>query len=204
MKTALIFGGAPCDAKMQPRPSKADLIVCADAGIKLAQEMGIVPDQIIGDFDSWQGELPEEMTQRYPVEKDDTDMLLAVKYALSQECRKIDIYGGLGGRLDHFLANVQVLRFLQQHGAEGVLLDEKHCITLQCGGSRRYPKRDGYFSLLCAGTVCRNVTISGTKYLLQNGDLHNFYPLGISNEIVEEYATVTIGEGELLVMYVKE
>ena len=85
MKQAVIFAGAPVQPEQQPPVPAADLYVCADAGVKLAQALGVVPDWIVGDFDSL-GSVPEgENVEPFSPMKDDTDILLAAKYALSKE-----------------------------------------------------------------------------------------------------------------------
>ena len=84
MKQAVIFAGAPVQPEQQPPVPAADLYVCADAGVKLAQALGVVPDWIVGDFDSL-GSVPEgENVEPFSPMKDDTDILLAAKYALSK------------------------------------------------------------------------------------------------------------------------
>ena len=83
MKQAVIFAGAPVQPEQQPPVPAADLYVCADAGVKLAQALGVVPDWIVGDFDSL-GSVPEgENVEPFSPMKDDTDILLAAKYALA-------------------------------------------------------------------------------------------------------------------------
>ena len=97
MKQAVIFAGAPVQPEQQPPVPAADLYVCADAGVKLAQALGVVPDWIVGDFDSL-GSVPEgENVEPFSPMKDDTDILLAAKYALSKGCRRLVFYGALGG-----------------------------------------------------------------------------------------------------------
>ena len=111
MKQAVIFAGAPVQPELQPPVPQADLYLCADAGVRLAQALGIVPDRIMGDFDSL-GNVPAgENVEAFSPEKDDTDILLAAKYALSAGCSRLIFYGALGGRLDHMVANLQMLRF---------------------------------------------------------------------------------------------
>ena len=132
--------------------------------------------------------------------------MLAVKQALSLGAEEIQIYGGLGGRFDHAIANVQTLRYLSEHGAVGSLCDAQNWMTVQTTGTvRQYPRRDGwYFSLLSLSDTCTGVTITGAKYCLQNGTLHANFPLGISNEIVVEQAEISLQTGTLLVLYTKD
>lgn len=203
--TAVIFGGAPVILDQQPPVPKADWYLCADAGVRLAEAMGITPHRMIGDFDSL-GQVPEgEYVTVYSPEKDDTDLMLAAKFAMAQGCDTLWFYGALGGRLDHTVANLQMLRFLAAHRVQGILVDENHWVTLQWDGTVRYPKRTyPYFSLFSMTETCEDVTLRGTAYPLEHGRLCGTFPLGVSNQILEEEAVVTVGSGELLVIYARD
>lgn len=204
MKRAVIFAGAPIEPSVQPPVPKAALYLCADAGMRLAQAFDICPDWIIGDFDSL-GEIPTGSNVAvFPPGKDDTDTVLAAKYALSKGCDELLFYGALGGRLDHTFANLQLLRMLADHHARGILVDEKHWVTLQRGGTVSYPKRDGYFSLFSWTETCEDVTLEGTEYVLWHDALSGSFPLGVSNRIIAEKAVVTVGKGDLLVTFAKD
>ena len=101
---------------------RAALVIAADGGLRHLEAQGLTADLIVGDFDSL-GRVPEgDNILRHPVEKDDTDMLLAVRTGLDRGYRVFVLYGGLGGRLDHTYANLQVLNFLASRGASGGLL----------------------------------------------------------------------------------
>ena len=205
MKLGVIFAGAPVQSDVQPTVPNASIYVCADAGVKLAQALGIRPDWIVGDFDSL-GSVPKgENVAVYPSEKDDTDLVLAAKYAVSKGCDRLVFYGALGGRLDHTIANLQLLRMLADWGVQGVLVDENHRITLQRGGTVCYPRCEGmYFSLFSLTEQCRDVTLEGVAYPLSHGMLTASVPLGVSNEIVAAEARVTVGSGDLLVVFAKD
>lgn len=205
MSCAVIFAGAPVNPSVQPAVPEAAYYLCADAGVRLAQAFHIQPDWIVGDFDSL-GSVPSgENVTVYPPEKDDTDIVLAAKYALSKGCDTLVFYGALGGRLDHTVANLQLLRLLADYGAQGILVDEAHWVTLQRNGTHRYPRRDGmYFSLFSLTERCEDVTLEGVAYPLSHGSLSASFPLGVSNEIVAEEAVVTVGKGDLLVIYARD
>ena len=197
----------------EERKGKKLLLLAADRGLDFFLETGLVPDIVDGDFDSLSGagkayleSLDHTEIVRLNPEKDDTDTMLAVKQALSLGAEEIQIYGGLGGRFDHSIANVQTLRYLSEHGAVGSLCDAQNWMTVQTAGTvRQYPRRDGwYFSLLSLSDTCTGVTITGAKYCLQNGILHANFPLGISNEIVAEQAEISLQTGTLLVLYTKD
>ena len=101
-------------------PGRPAFVIAADQGLRYLEEAGITPDLIVGDFDSL-GIVPQGANVvRHPVEKDDTDMMLAVKTGLARGYRTFVLYGGLGGRLDHTYANFQTLTYLARHGAVSV------------------------------------------------------------------------------------
>lgn len=196
-----IFAGSPeVGVPCLPIPDDAYML-CADSGLRLAELLGIKPDLVLGDFDSL-GKVPSDLPHMTaPIEKDDTDTMLAVRYALAKGYRKFRIYGAFGGRLDHTLANLQTLRFLHSQGAEGILIGINDYLTLQPSGTRCYPKLDGFsFSVFAAEQECTGVTLSGVYYPLTNAALTNTFPIGVSNQIIADHAEVTCGTGMLFII----
>lgn len=191
--------GTPCIAV----PPDA-YVLCADSGLRLAEQLGITPALVMGDFDSL-GEIPQQPYIQAPVEKDDTDTMLAVRYGLAQGYRSFVICGAFGGRLDHSLANIQTLLFLHRHGAEGVLAGVNDLVSLQeAGQEKRYPKGEGKsFSVFSLTEHCEGVCIRGVKYPLENGTLTMYHPLGVSNSITAEEAVLSCESGILLVVQSK-
>ena len=121
MKRGFIFAAGTFFG-LRKRPLPGDLVIAADAGYRVCQRLGIVPDLLLGDFDSM--EAPENFPniRRSPVEKDDTDTMLAGKTALEQVCDGVYLYGGTGGkRLDPTLANLHSLLSLRRRGARGYM-----------------------------------------------------------------------------------
>lgn len=206
MKTCYIFAGAPM-AQLPPLTLAEDrLILCADGGYTYAKRLGIAPDCLVGDFDTLQGPLPEDVEiVRHPVQKDDTDSMLAVKLGLARGCRSFVLYGAIGGRLDHTLANVQALLYLRQHGAEGKLIGASDTALLHPPGTRTYAAEDGaYFSVLALADPCIGVTLRGVEYPLTEATLTPSFPLGVSNHIVAETASVSLTSGLLLLVFSKD
>lgn len=177
-------------------------IIAADKGLEYLKKKDIVPDIIIGDFDSL-GHIPEENNIiAHTPEKDDTDMMLSVKYALTKGFKEIIIYGGLGGsRFDHSLANIQTLAYIAQHNAHGFLIGEKSTCTVIKNSkilfNKTWKKGISVFSL---GNMAKGVTLSGLKYELNDYDLTCDFPLGVSNEFTGVPATVGVNDGLLLVI----
>ena len=180
---------------------KDDYILAADGGLAHLQKLGLTPDGIIGDFDSL-GYVPQN-SQVFPVEKDDTDSMLAVRKGLELGYKEFILYGALDGpRLDHTIANLQTLLFLESQGAKGTLVGLRYLITTVKNGVLKLPlAENGIVSVFCLGEKARGVTIRGLKYGLENGQLDSSFPLGVSNHFVGKESSVAVEEGTLIVMY---
>ena len=177
-------------------------VIAADGGLRHLEALGVVPDLVVGDFDSL-GRVPEGGNIiRHPVEKDDTDMMLAVRTGLARGCRKFVLYGGFGGRPDHTYANYQTLCYLADHGAVGWLTGGGYVATALRNGTLHFPAScTGIVSVFCAGGDARGVTLQGLYYPLDNATLTSAFPLGVSNQFTGVPASVRVEEGTLLVMW---
>ena len=177
-----------------------DYIIAADGGCRHTEYLGLTPHEILGDFDSL-GYVPEG-AQVFPVEKDDTDAMLAVRRGLELGYRRFVLYGALDGpRLDHTVANFQTLQFLADHGAVGYLVGNTQLVTVVRDGCLEFPAgRQGNISVFCLGKDARGVTIEGLKYSLQNGTLTAGFPLGVSNHFTGVAAAIRVTHGSLLVI----
>ena len=200
MGKCLIFCAAGFDGLLE-QVNRNDFILAADGGLAHVEALGLTPDGILGDFDSL-GYVPEGSTV-FPVEKDDTDAMLAVRKGLELGYREFLLYGSLDGpRLDHTVANFQTLQFLEDHGASGYLVGKTHIVTVVKNGALRFPATaTGILSLFCMGADAHGVTIKGLQYPLHSGTLTAGFPLGVSNHFVEQAAEISVEEGSLLVIY---
>ena len=183
-------------------PGERDYIIAADGGYALLHRRGIVPDLVVGDFDSL-GTAPEHPNVvRLLAEKDDTDTMLAVRHGLRLGYKDFVIDGGLGGRLDHTIANIQVLAYLAENGARGILLGSDMCVTVIKSGSVGFSQdAAGIVSVFCFGGRAEGVTLTGMKYPLSDATLASSFPLGVSNEFTGEPAAVTVREGTLIIIW---
>ena len=141
-----------------------------------------------------------------PVEKDDTDTMLAVKTGLERGETEFHIYGGMGGRrTDHTIANFQALLYLARRGAQGWLYGQEERYTAVCGGTITFPARDrGILSVFCLGADARDVSIQGGQYPLHHAVLTAEFPLGVSNHFVGRPITVSVRDGSLLIGVVED
>lgn len=185
----------------------ADLIVCADTAYLAAQKENITPHAVIGDFDHAEHEEKldgMEKVLRFSSIKDDTDTMLCVKYALNRGASEIVIVGGIGGRLDHTFANIQTLSYIRRHGAAGTILDGDHAVMTVDSHITLTKGCYYYASVFALDPICRDITLKGFKYEAEHIDLSSDFPLGVSNEITEDTAEITVGEGVLLVILAKK
>lgn len=198
MRTFYIFASG--EYGPTPPTIGESFVIAADGGLEELEKNGRVPDLIVGDFDSYGGALPEGVPViRHPVMKDDTDSALAVGEALRRGAERIFIYGGLGGRLDHSFANIQLLAGLARRGVEAYLVGERETVTAVCGGLSFGPEFWGRVSVF-AYPMAR-VTETGLLYALDSRVLTDDTPMGVSNEFTGAPSAVTVHEGTAIVMW---
>ena len=200
MKRCVIFCAAGFDRLIQPI-SPEDLVIAADGGLRHTEGLGLIPGAVLGDFDSL-GYVPEGANV-YPVEKDDTDAMLAVRLGLEQGFREFLLYGALDGpRLDHTVANFQTLQYLADRDARGILAGKDTLVTVVKNGDLRFPAGcEGTVSVFSMGGEAQGVTLRGLYYPLKNGTLTPGFPLGVSNHFTGEEATITVKDGSLLILW---
>lgn len=200
MGKCLIFCAAGFDGLLE-KVNTDDHVLAADGGLAHVLSLGLTPDGILGDFDSL-GYVPEGSTV-FPVEKDDTDAMLAVRKGLELGYGEFLLYGSLDGpRLDHTVANFQVLQYLSDRGAVGCLVGKEHIVTVVKNGAIRFtPSATGIISVFCMGADAHGVTLKGLQYPLQDGTLTAGFPLGVSNHFIGQTAEISVKEGSLLVIY---
>ena len=196
----VIFCAADFDRLLMPIGA-ADYIIAADGGLAHTETLGIRPHAVLGDFDSL-GRIPEGANV-FPVEKDDTDAMLAIRHGLALGHREFLLYGCLEGpRLDHTMANFQSLQYLAQRGAHGYLIGKDYIVTVLKDGTLDFPATaTGIFSAFCMGADATGVTLTGLKYPLTDGTLSSGFPLGVSNHFTGQAASVTVTNGSLLCMW---
>ena len=201
MKRCFIFAAGDFYG-LRERPAPGDLVIAADAGYRACREADIIPDLLLGDFDSMDQPADFANIIRSPVEKDDTDTMLAIKTALTRDCREIYLYGGTGGaRLDHTLANLQSLLYLRRRGARGWMYDRDFLWTVIENESLTVERTVewGLLSVFCLGADASGIEETGVQYPLKDAELTAAFPLGVSNHILEPRARITVRQGALAV-----
>ena len=181
--------------------SPNDLVIAVDGGYSHAERLGITPHVLIGDLDSIE-RIPDGIEiVKLPAEKDVTDTLAALDYGLSRGFTVFHIYGGLGGRLDHTLANIACLQYLLKRGAHGYLHDDD-CTVTAFSDKLELPEREsGTVSVFAYGGDAYGVTEIGLKYPLDNAHVTTDFPIGVSNEFIGKPVTITVERGTLVAIY---
>lgn len=213
MTAILICGGTvSVDFLKNVRTQYKDAVVYAvDGGLTAADAAGIVPDYLVGDFDTADASLVaryEErcITLRHKPEKDATDTELAIDAAMEQGAEEIVLLGATGSRMDHTLANVHMLFHVMKQGGRACILDENNRMTLhETSFTVKKDKLFGnYVSFLPFFGEAKGVCLSGLKYPLSGQTLTAGSSLGISNEAVSEQIEVSFTQGYLLMIEARD
>lgn len=210
---ALLIAGGPIDIRWASEFVKMhnyNKIIAVDGGLSTANLLDICPDMVVGDFDT----VSEDIVSHYsdkgciieklnPI-KDDTDTQYAVCRLIEMGVREIDILGGTGGRMDHTLSNIYMLKLAYENGIKAVMYDRVNKMSVITG--KNHIKKDEiygrYISFIQLEGPVRDVTMSGFAYNVEHFDFDTDkqYRLAVSNEFVNDVATVDIGEGMFVML----
>lgn len=207
-RICVIFGAGDLYVDKVDIPDGA-VVIAADGGLHHTEHLGIKPDFIMGDFDSYNINSINAKCIVYPKEKDYTDMFIAVQHGFDMGIRKFIIYGGLGGRrIEHTIANLQLLEYFTKLGCGIILQGDCEKITAihnnnsKDGVSMNFTSNEsGYISLFAAGGDVLGLCIKGLKYELENEVLKTDFPLGVSNEFCGEDAEISLTSGTLVIVW---
>lgn len=186
--------------KIELSPEKNDLLIAADGGYDLLKNTNITPDILLGDFDSIKKIPNLKEIIRHPSEKDDTDTFLAYKLGFDKGYRCFVIIGGVGGRIDHTIANIRTLSDIAENGCRGFLIGNNTILTVIKDKIIFPETSNGYISVFSNETGTE-VTERGLKYTLENMPLSPSKTLGTSNEFIGERAEISVKNGSLLVVW---
>jgi thiamine pyrophosphokinase len=216
-KRAVIFAnGELCNAeKIKELILSSDFLIAVDGGHHHMKLLGLIPDLVIGDLDSIQKKEVNQLQktgveiQQFPPEKDETDLELALREATTRDYPNILIVAGLGGRLDQTLGNLSLLKapFLANNqiklddGSEEVWILKKSTYS---EGLLINGEIGDVVSLLSFGSAVKGITTAGLKYPLTGENLLPYQTRGISNEMVEIKARVSLTDGELIVIHTRK
>lgn len=226
-----VVGAGDC-LGLEFQPTSEDLVIAADAGLRYLEQSGITADLIIGDFDTLENAPAGTNVITLSCEKDDTDMLAAVREGIKVGYTEFHLYGGTGGRIDHTIANLQVLAYLSENGWKGYL----HCpqnsfvrpvdrelkkadyaeasgnahgsesiITAVTNGELSFSQVPaGYISVFSYSEKSEGVCLQGLKYPLADATLSHTFPIGTSNEFIGEKSRISVKNGTLMIVFPRE
>lgn len=216
MNTVLICGGEINDefSLVCLKQIKPDCIIGVDKGLEFCYRNHVIPDWILGDFDSiskdvidWYREQQEIPIRQYKPEKDDTDTRLGMELALNLGSDKIFLLGATGGRLDHYMGNLQSLLIMAMEEKEGWILDEQNAITVRKAGKICIHKEEQfgkYVSFFSMGDEVTGLSLKGFQYPLDGYTLKNSDGIAVSNQLLDDCGIIEFETGYLMMVLSKD
>ncbi|WMJ76082.1 MULTISPECIES: thiamine diphosphokinase [unclassified Sedimentibacter] len=210
--SVLIIGNGNDVEKNRLEKFDINFVICADGGLEKAEKLGIVPDIILGDFDSVDAAVLEKYRQMkietvtFPSEKDYTDMELSIENAVKKGFNHVVMAGVTGTRLDHTLANIQLLERYHNRGVDIEIIDNNNHIKIITGSADikiKYEK-DCYVSLVPVTERIEGLTLRGFKYPLDNVIVERGTAFLVSNEIIKDEGRIILNKGTALVFVSKD
>ena len=210
---AVIFAGAKisdytfCQEYLEGR----DILICCDGGLHHTKALGLIPDFIVGDFDSVSQEVLNYYKgknipiRQFPTRKDETDMQLGIALALEKGATDLVLIGGIGSRFDHTLANAHLLLGLLKKGIRARLVDQNNCVELVDHPITIYGKVGDLVSTIPLSMMVKGITLTGFEYPLINRDLAlDDDMVAVSNVLAQEEARIDFTDGYLYVIRSKD
>lgn len=208
-KIYIFTGGQITEDVFSSFVANGDLIIGVDSGIEFLLKKNVIPDYFVGDFDSLDSQLFTRIKKEYPekikifpVKKDETDTELALKFAFNFNPKEIIIIGGIGSRIDHVIANINILLQAEIKNIKAVILDTNNRIQLLIPNKILQIEKSSYkyVSLLSFSDKVEGINALGFKYPLKHGEMVLGIPSGVSNELIADKGSISIEDGILLVI----
>ena len=184
-----------------------DYIICSDGGANHAYNMNIVPDYIIGDLDSINKNVIDYYKnknvnfKKFPIKKDETDTELCIQLSQKLKAKEIDLIGALGGRIDHTIANINLLYYIRKRGIKPKIISEKEEIYIAIDEEVTIDGEIGNtISILPIKNDAKGVTLKKLEYSLENDDIEFSKPLGISNVMTDINCNIKVNEGSIIII----
>lgn len=213
MKTCLIIGAGDFSKDLFLKEFEKNrgncLLIACDGGLEYLLDLNICPDLLIGDMDSVSEQVLQESNERWtlqittlPKEKDDTDVMAAIRYGLEKKIQAFILFGVLGNRLDHSYANICLLSFIKNNHAHGLIVGRNEYMEVIQGETKKFQKNQkGILSVFSVTDVSEGVFLQGLKYELEDAVISSDFPIGVSNEFIGEESFITVKKGRLLLIY---
>ncbi len=180
---------------------ECDYVIACDLGYQYCLDQNIKVDLLIGDFDSYHGQLPADVEKIIlPVQKDDTDTMAAYRKVVESGFDTVYLYCSQGKRFDHGFANIQTAHFGASHGVTTVMKDENELIIVTSQSETALAKKEGYSLAVFALTTCQGVSIKGAKYEVENITITPDFPIGQSNGWVSDEVVIQVAKGIYMIV----
>ena len=215
-KKAVIISGGTIDDKFvlqMLNEIQAEYVIGVDRGVEFLYHHQVMPTHIVGDFDSVRTEVIEfyqKETQvpirKFRPEKDASDTEIALHLAMEMDAKHVWIFGGTGSRLDHVMANIQILKIAHDLGVKAYLQDANNRISL-AEKEIKLCKEDSfgdYFSIFPFGGVVEDISIEGAKYPLSHYRLCPNSSMCVSNELQDDEVKITFPTGTIILMETRD
>jgi len=209
VQVAIFTGGLLTKDILQSVDIENSIIIGVDRGAEWLINNGITPDYFIGDFDSASPNFLTLMKEKYGdkviqfnSEKDETDTELAMRLAITLKPTKIFVYGAIGTRLDHVIANIHLLIKAEEENIRSMIIGTTNRIQLLLPNRNKSVKKSEfkYVSLLPFSEEIKGINLRGFKYPLNDATMKLGNPYGVSNELNEDIGVISIAEGILLII----
>ncbi|MBQ2916838.1 MAG: thiamine diphosphokinase [Clostridia bacterium] len=212
IKTLIVSGGNVEDNILDSLKDEFNYIIASDRGLEVLDKFNVVPNYIIGDFDSIDKNILEKYINNKDIiikelnpEKDYTDTHMAIKLAIELNSKQITIVGAIGTRIDHTIANIHIIKETLDNNVECKIIDERN--EIQLINKRTTLEKDEkykYVSLIPLTTKVEGISLKGFKYSLSNATLEIGHSIGVSNEQIQDSAEIDLGEGVLILIKSKD
>jgi len=184
-----------------------DCIICSDGGANHAYNMNIVPNYIIGDLDSINKNIIDYYKsknvefEKFPTKKDETDTELCIELSSKLKAKEIHLIGALGGRIDHTIANINLLYYIRKKGIMPKIISEKEELYIAIEEEIIIDGNIGdTVSILPIKGDVEGVTLKNLEYPLNNSDMEFSRPLGISNVMSDINCSIKVNKGSLIII----
>ena len=214
-KGVIVSGGSINDtfAMQMMKNIKPDYVIGVDSGLNFLYHNQVVPTHIVGDFDSVSPEVIAHYKSKADIPirefnpvKDATDTEIAVRLAAELGVKELWLLGATGTRLDHVMANIQILKIAFDYGIKAYILDECNRISLWKKEISLYKKESygKYFSLFPFDGVVDDVSIRGAKYPLSHYRMSACESRCVSNEYKDDEVVITFPKGTIVLMETRD
>lgn len=184
-----------------------DYIICSDGGANHAYNMNILPDYIIGDLDSTSKDIIDYYKsknvefKKFPIKKNETDTELSIKLSEKLMAKQIDLIGALGGRIDHTIANINLLYYIRKRGIKPRIITDKEEVYIVIDEEVSIDGKEGdIVSILPIRNDAKGITLKNLEYPLENQDIEFSTPLGISNVMTDSSCNIKVNEGSIIII----